>query len=1120
MISRSTIDRVRELSTADVVQKAGVELKRKGTGIDARHWGCCPFHNEKSPSFTVKADFYKCFGCGASGDGIGFIMNHKRLDFAEAVKWLADVFGIPVEYDESEDGRKHMAKVQQMTRITSINALALQYWRTHTDPTLPAIAERWPDFKEMMDGDWEVAYGGDHWSALATHLKTSEVDMEQAKATGLVYAKKDGKGWVDAYRGRVIFPIRDHRGRLVAFGGRYMGDHKADETGKYINGSETPVYVKSKVLYGMHIAKHTIHQTQRAYLVEGYTDVIAMHRAGRTNTVAACGTAFTADHVKLLLEMGCAHLVIALDGDKAGREAARKAVLMAVKDNLTCSFLTFPDDHDPDSFLKAYGSLDAVGTDENPVPLVRETDAMESLIDMLWLTASTSSEKAAAEKGTAELLANIGSEIVRKVYADYAKKTYKCASDIYREAARKHGNEVAITVEDDGKIFIPRGVNKEAIIRDGIDMVEEKGNIGIYVMKDKFCINVSNFTIKPLFHIYSADPRNNRRICEIYNGHSRQMIEADSGAFISTTEFQKVMLNQGYFVFEGDKVALAKIVNYVMSRFPRAAEITRLGWQPEGFMAFADAVYEPNGKGLVRSDKNGLVDMGGSYYFLPAYSQLYADIRAGEADPYVEDRFLRYVAGEVTFAQYAQQFFTVFGEEKATWGMCWTIMAAFRDHVYHSLGNFCPHLYVFGETESGKSTFAWSLVDMWFRGRGPFNLGEGSEAGFGAYLENVVNSIAWMDEMSQDTKETFFQMLKGAADGSGRIKRSLGSSRKKNERDQVNSAVLISGQYLVNRDDNALMNRSITLEFRKVKPTPEQRQQFVRLENMRKAGLSRAICEVMDCRKLVEDKFTERYHELNAEMRARLVKKDLSHTNRVIQAFMAVVTVADIVRAKLGLPVTHERMMDMAEERISATADTVADTNALGTFWRILEQQYHHITGKDSEGKTIRSVNPDTDFIIQNHYSGDTISIQRGKGVFDEHRVEDGQPVLYLRLTNIHGIYMREHRAQFNMKGLSEGDLRSYLRGWPGYIGIAKDIYFATEGGRLRTTAMAFYVNSLPEELTLGVERRRQKEDLTVSMPKRANITIEMKPQPQQQVQFPNPHADDSDLSINEDVPF
>jgi DNA primase len=1115
MISRATIDKIHDIPTREAVEKFGISLTKKGKD----YWAPCPFHKEKSASFSATDNFYKCFGCGESGGTVNFVMKQKRLEYVDAIKALGEAFNITIEYDESEDGRKQMALNQKVAKITDINAIALRYFYSKTDLTkLPNVIERWPDFAELAK-TWEMAYGTDEWNGLATYLKAEGVDLEMAKSIGLLYAKKDGTGYVDAYRNRVVFPIRDSRSRLVAFGGRYMGDHKADDTPKYVNGPESPVYQKSKVLYGMHIAKHDIAKSQRAYLVEGYTDVIAMHIAGKTNTVAACGTAFTSEHVKALRKEGCIHLVIALDGDTAGREAAKKAVLMAMKENITCSFLTFPDDEDPDSFLKKHQSLDVANPEDESSPLVTETDAMESLIDMIWLVAENSSQKAAAEKATADLIAHIGSEMIRKVYADYAKKTYKCSSDIYAEAKRKYGTEVAITEnEDDGKIFIPRGVNKEAIVRDGIHMVEERGHIGIYVLTNKQCHSVSNFTIKPLFHIYSADPRNNRRICEIYNGHSRQMIEADSGAFISTTEFQKVMLNQGYFLFEGDKAALGKIVNFVMSRFPRAAEITRLGWQPEGFMAFADAVYEPHGAGLVKADKNGLVDLNGSHFFLPAYSQLYADIRAGEADPYVEDRFLRYVGGEATFEQYAAQFFNVFGEEKASWGLCWTIMAVFRDHIYNSLGNFCPHLYVYGETESGKSTFAWSLVDLWFRGRGPFNLGEGSEAGFGAYMENVVNSIAWYDEMSNDTRETFFQMLKGAADGSGRIKRSMSSSRKKNERDQVNSAVLISGQYLVNRDDNALMNRSVTLEFRKVKPSPEQRKQFIKLEAMRKAGLSRALCEVVDCRKLVEEKFVERYHALNAEMRARLTKKDLSYTNRVIQAFMAVVTVADIVQERLKLPVSHARMMDMAEERISKTADTVMDTNALASFWKILEQQYHNITGKDGDGVEIRSVNPDTDFVIRTHYSGDIIKLRVGKNLpLVDYIVPEVMPVLYMRLTNVHGVYMREHRSQFNAKGLSEGDLRSYLNGWPGFIGNAMAVTFGNGANFIRTTAIAFDLRSLPEEVTLGYNRQRQNGDdttFTKSLP-----TVELQKEVQARMDIPTSYGEDG-KGIDPDLPF
>ncbi len=1102
MIHNKTIDAVHDIRVHEVVTRFGVKLDKKGTNW----WGLCPFHTEKSPSFSANDNLYKCFGCGEGGGGVSFIMKYKRLAYPDAITAIAETFGITVEFDNSEEGKKTMERHKRVQQIADLNALAMRWFVRNASlklEQLPAITERWPDFKELAT-KWEMGWGGTEWSALADHLKEQGANMDEAVNMGLVYKKEKGDGYVDAYRNRVVFAIRDDRGRLVAFGGRYMGDHDADKTAKYINGKETDAYKKKSVLYGLFDAKASVGKSGRAYLTEGYTDVHGMVKMGKENTVATCGTAFTDGHAKLLNDNGCTHLIIAYDGDNAGRTAAEKSVHVAMRHGITCSFMFFPENEDPDSFQRKHGSLDA--THEVPdtiqlepgeermitVPILREVDAMESLINMAWLQVKTSSDRVKAEAATVELLACVKSDIIRKVYADYAKKTWKCSSDIFR-GATKRNSEVATDDDEDDydkPVTLPRGVDKQAISDYGIAMVEEKGKIGIYVKKDKQVFSVSNFTIQPLFHIYSNDRQSNRRICLINNGVDKYMIEADANAFISTSEFERVMLEQGNFLFEGDKITLTRLKGFLMHRFPRAAEITRLGWQRGNFWAYANAIYIP-GKPLVKADNQGLVKINNEFFFLPAYSDLYAHIQEGDADPYVEDRYLRYEAGEVDFAAYADTFFQVFGTERSAWGLGWAIMCAFRDHVFRSLGNYFPHLYAYGETQGGKSTFCFSIVDIWFRSRGPFNLGEGSEAGFGALLENITNAPAWFDEMSNDTRETLFQMLKGAADGSGRIKRSMNSTRKKNERDQVNSSPLISGQYFTMRDDGALGNRCIALEFKKVKPTPEQRATFIRLEAMRKAGLGRVLCEILSCRQDMVDGFMLRYHELSGLMRERLTSKQLPYTERVLQGMMAVVATVDIVRDTLKFPLDHEAMMLLAEEKISGTSAIMHDTNALATFWRILEQQYHHVVGKDNDGKVIRGMNPDTDFVIISHYSGDKVTIQKPSGGTDTHKFEQSTEVLYIRLTNIHGIYLKEHKQQFNARGLSDGDLRGYLKSYPGYIGNVMNVWFDGK----RTTAMGFDINMLPAELSLGYQRKMSGND-GIIMPNPAD-TDESQPQPQ-----------------------
>jgi DNA primase len=320
-----------------------VSLKKKG-----RNWtGLCPFHDDRNPSFSVTPDMgvYKCWSCGAQGDCFNWVMETQRVDFMEAMRILAQSAGIDIpefragDKGENEQMELAMAEAQAFYRDELRgDKFASDYLHDR------GLDQATVDF-------WELGYGPSAGEVLATRLKKKGFSLSLCQKLFLIDQDQSG-GYYDRFRGRLMFPIRDERSKLVAFGGRIIGQGQP----KYINSSDTPIYSKSRVLYGMHHAKESIAKLEEAVLVEGYMDVIACHRAGVTNAVASLGTALADEHVRLL-KRWCNRVVVLYDADAAGIKAADRAAVLLTEGGLKVKIALAPPGGDPDTLLKEKGAL-------------------------------------------------------------------------------------------------------------------------------------------------------------------------------------------------------------------------------------------------------------------------------------------------------------------------------------------------------------------------------------------------------------------------------------------------------------------------------------------------------------------------------------------------------------------------------------------------------------------------------------------------------------------------------------------------------------------------------------------------------------------------------------------
>jgi DNA primase len=354
MSGRISEDKIGEIrDRADIVEVISSYLSLKRSG--ANHLGLCPFHAEKTPSFNVNAprQIYHCFGCGVGGDVFSFLMRMEGLSFPEAVRRLAERVGveIPDEQVTPEDERRR----EERDRLLRISEVACEFYhRILLEEPEGAAGRRYlrqRGFEGDMVRQFRLGFAPDSWRALVEHLAGKGFDPKWARdLLGLIRTGKDGRDY-DLFRGRLLFPIQDSRGQVVAFGGRVLDDSLP----KYINSAESPVYHKGHILYGLYQARDDMRRTGEGIVVEGYFDQMALYRAGIPNVVATCGTALTAEHARLLKRY-CTRLLLLFDQDKAGRQATFRAMDTLLAEGMTVAVVDMEAGEDPDSFLARHGA--------------------------------------------------------------------------------------------------------------------------------------------------------------------------------------------------------------------------------------------------------------------------------------------------------------------------------------------------------------------------------------------------------------------------------------------------------------------------------------------------------------------------------------------------------------------------------------------------------------------------------------------------------------------------------------------------------------------------------------------------------------------------------------------
>jgi DNA primase len=422
----------------NVVELVGRHVQLKKRGRD--HWGCCPFHSEKSPSFKVSEDRddYHCFGCGAHGSAFDFVMQTQGVSFPECVEQLADFAGMQVPEVTPEDRER----ADLSSRLSEANEAAAKWYQAQLNSGVGTEARDYVERRGLSDRaveEFRIGYAPDRNDGLKSALLERGFSEAELIEAGLIAKPDDGRGTYDRFRNRLMFPISDRRGRVIAFGGRALGEARA----KYLNSPETPLFSKSFTLYNFAMAREAAREAGTVIVAEGYMDVIALAEAGFRNAVAPLGTAVTEDQIGMLWQMA-AEPVMCLDGDQAGLRAAQRAAeraLPILKPGKSLRFAILPEGKDPDDLLR----------DEGPAALKSILNAARSMAAMLFQTAAagrpidTPERRAGLDAELTRIGFQIEDETIRRHYQDdfrnRARELFRGANQSQNQRPSQRGGD-------------------------------------------------------------------------------------------------------------------------------------------------------------------------------------------------------------------------------------------------------------------------------------------------------------------------------------------------------------------------------------------------------------------------------------------------------------------------------------------------------------------------------------------------------------------------------------------------------------------------------------------------------------------------------------------------------
>lgn len=988
MISRETIANV--LDRADILEVVSEFVKLQKAGKDYK--GLSPFTDEKKPSFYVvpAKGIFKDFSSGKGGSAVTFLMELEKLSFPEAIRWLAKKYDITLEDKEPEDPEQdHMREL-----IFEMNGIASRFFSSqlyHPDNSriLEYIKSRFSDDDIVS---WQIGIAPDKWTGFQDECITQCWAETASLLKSNLVREKNGKTF-DYFRNRVIFPIENAVGNICGFGGRALPWDKEDQA-KYINSPDSAVYNKSRLLFGLSRARKEISRLDVCHLVEGYADVVAMHAAGVINTVAPCGTALTEEQI-LQIKKLCRKINMIYDADTAGFNATLRSAELILRAGVAAYVTRLPDGEDPGSFIKE-DTTSYIATNQQSFISWRAKSLLEG-------TGEDPLARHNALKEIVRYLSLISDRALRDIFVEDLCKKNRIQRKTVKDLLDESTGDGSVSSDD-----LPGDVDAREFERWGF---YDYKNEYYFRTKDDI-VKMSNFVMKPLFHVESAV--DTRRIYELTNYKGfRVVVDFDMQEMTSLQAFRKNVEGRGNYLFWGTDIQFGKLKLKLYEETKTCMEIKNLGWQKEGFWAWSNGIIMPDGS-FLPVDEYGIVEFANNHYFIPAFSKIYLNDRS----IFIDERKFKFKTREVSLRQWCDQFFLVFGDN-AKVGIAFWIASIFRDYILHIFKNF-PLLNLFGPKGTGKSQMAMSLSCLFGQGQTPFNIHNGTKPGLAEHIQQFINALAWVDEYKNSLEYDKIETLKSIYDSIGRSRMNLDKGKKK-ETTLVNSAVILSGQEMPTADV-ALFSRMIFCRFHKTSFDDAEKQHYDRLKAMENEGLSHLTSLIVPMREYFEKNFYKNYDNTLTDLSQFFANDKIE--DRIIRNFSTIVAAFRTLEDKFDFGFTYDDLNFLAKSFVLVQNNQVYSSNEVSIFWNILEAMFDDNIIEDQWHFKIKYT--------------DTITTNKGDIFFGNGNAKN---ILKFKLNIIIKLYS-EHAKKMGVKPLPADTIKYYLENHDSFVGVEKSCRF------------------------------------------------------------------------------
>jgi DNA primase catalytic core len=1017
MISDKTIETVRNLDIEDVLKSWGLEFRRRGSTMFAS----CPFHSENTPSFTISPsrNLWFCHSCHRGGDSIKFYEEREGMDFLQAVEAIAKANNLHIEYtrEEQTDEQREAAKLKEsvLATVALVHKFFFDQLRVELSDEARAAREyaysRWP---EDFCSTCGIGLAPKDGTLLMDFCRSKAISENLLVQSG-IYKRDEKSGRIyTLFRNRLVIPIRDRFGRVIAFTARYLGDDKADKVGKYVNSCNSSVFTKGESVFGIERASRC-RDALYYNIVEGAPDVLRLQSIGLDNTVATLGTAWSGAQFDIL-KKHIQSLCFIPDSDppkdepfgpgfKAvmtnGAEAVRRGFDVTVRE------LPFQEEKTEDDAVILHKN------DADEYILTPETyAAIPEKPFILWLAekkfsvASSLAEQRVIVAEVADLLRHISDDaIADECIASLAKingtvKSWKAAVSRAKGEARQRA------AKSEPKNDAER--RKELLRVCNLNIIDNC----FYTYDEGEAVRLSNFYLESLYHI--KDETNGTRLFRMVNKFNEAVdIEFRESELCSLTTFQQRVGSVGNYIWRAKIDKLNNVKEYLYRGTRSAERVRKMGWDAvNGFFAFGNGVF--NGERFLAVDELGIVETApNKSFYIPATSKMY------ENNPEIyqfERLFIHENRSGIKLYDFAVQLVKVFGDN-AKIAFCYLLATLYRDVIFNRTRHF-PILNLFGEKGTGKTTLATSLQSFFIHSVDPPNLGVTSVPAMNDRVSQAVNSLVVFDEYKNDLDVRKIAYLKGLWGGGGQTKKN------QNTDGMAAQTIITTGIALCGQDkptqDMALFTRVLFLAFSKTSFSKPERDAYEDLVAMCSLGNTHLTLEVLSHRALFEKNFSNAYSLTKSEL-SKIVEGEKIH-DRIFGNWIIPLAVFRTLESVLSLPFSYNDLLTVAVAGMRLQNETAQESSEMGDFWEALQ-------GFHTQGRAIDKAH----FRIKWHRTFRSTTMKEDM-VFAE-----PTPILYLNSAAVAGLFNGRGSANATANRSNWSTMLSYLRSHPSFLGLKQD---------------------------------------------------------------------------------